>query len=149
MKQIEYQIKQPGHSQTKWIFIFFRRIIEVFDGLGDSSGVLTFKNNRWKSTANIISFPFPCIHQYCNLILNGSLSYWLTKIPTGLKILNKEITINWPVNSECTLMTNTIICGNDVHLQDPNKQQINISITEISYTGYFSSHHMNYGGKFN
>ena len=146
---MDIKCKQVDHIQTKWIFIFFRKIILVFDGLGDSSGVLTFKNNKWTSTANIISFTFPCLHQYCHLFLKGSLSYWLTKIPTALEILNKEITIHWPVNNECTLMTKTKICGNNIHLQYPHKQHINISVTEFSYTGYFSSHHLNYGGKFN
>ena len=125
----------------------FRKITMVFDGLGDLSGVLTLYYNKWTSTANIMSFAFPCLHQYCHLLLNGALGYWSTKIPTVVEILNKEIPINWPVDSDCTSMVNTKLCRKHFHLQDPHAQHINVSITDFSYTGHFSSHHLSHGGK--
>ena len=130
------------------VFTFRREILVVFDGLGDSSGVLTFKNNKWASTANIISFTFPCLHQYCHLFLNGSFVYWSTKIPTVIDFLTKKILITWPVSGDdCSSMTSTKLCRKHIHLQSFRRLYINVSIEEFSYTGHFSSHDLNHGGK--
>ena len=126
-----------------------RKIINVSDGLGDLSTPSIYRNNKWTSTANIISFSFSCLHKYCYLFLNGSVGYWSTKILTNLNILNKVTAISWPVNGDCTLMTNTKLYKKYVHLQEPHKLHINVSITDFSYTGHFSSHHISHGGKFN
>ena len=120
----------------------------VFDGLGDISGIVTLNYNKWTSTANIMSLTFPCYHQYCLLFLNGSFGYWLTKIQTVVENFNNEIPINWPVDTDCTGMTNTKLCRRHVYLQDPLAQHINVSITSFSYIGHFSSHHLMHGGKF-
>ena len=122
-------------------------MIDVFDGLGDLSTALTYRNNKWTSTANIISFTFPCFHKHCHLFLNGLVGYWSAKISTNYEILNKEIVKSWPLNSDCTLMTHTTLCKKHVHLQDTHKVHINVSVANFSYTGHFSSHHVSHGGK--
>ena len=123
-------------------------MIDVFDGLGDLSTALIYRNNKWTSTANIISFTFLCFHKHCHLFLNGSVDYWLTQILTNFNILNKEVAISWPVNTDCILMMKTKLCKQRVHLQDPHNLHINISVTDFFYTGHFSSHHLSHGGKF-
>ena len=124
-------------------------MINASDGLGDLSADLTHRNNKWTSTANIISFSFSCLHKQCHLFLNGFIGYWSINILTNLDILNKEAVISWPVNGDCTLMTNTNLCKKYIHLQESHKLHINVSITDFSYTGHFSSHHISHGGKFN
>ena len=123
-------------------------MIDVFDGLGDLSTALTYRNNKWTSTANIMSFTFSCFHQHCHLFLNGLVGYWSTKISTNYETLDKEIVISWPVNSCCTLITSTKLCKKHVYLQDLHNLHINVSVTDFSYTGHFSSHQLSHGGKF-
>ena len=123
------------------------KLLKVFDGLGDLSTALTYRNSKWTSTANIISFTFPCFHKQCHLYLNCSVGYWSTKISTNLDILNKKVDIHWPTNRDITLMTNTKLCEKHIYLKDPHELYINVSINEYSYIGHFSSHHMSYGGK--
>ncbi len=132
----------------------------VYDGIGDLSGDLGSMDNRFTSTAFILTFSFICRSTNCEVFLSLFFQFStrnhqikFSKVFSHSNSLHKQCSntlkeqvITWPEEHD-QIAQNTHLTTKGFLLDNRDQRTFNITIDALTYSGLFSSHAKDSGGK--